>query len=138
MVTDVINNRSALNYFYKNIEIQGGNVELVKKYSYSTKYTFEIKAENDGFLETLDAFKFGLGSMLIGAGRKNLTDKIDYSSGIRMNKKIGDPVKKDETIAEIFYNDKSCFSEAVNVINEGIKITSFKPLTNRIIYEIIE
>ena len=44
--------------------------------------------------------------MELGAGKKNIKDKIDYGVGVRLNKLIGEKVKKGDTLATLYVNNK--------------------------------
>ena len=66
------------------IKNQNGNLELLPKSS--NKY--EIKSMTEGYLIDMDAYKLGILSMSLGAGRKNKEDNIDYSAGIIVHKNI--------------------------------------------------
>ena len=53
----------------------------------------------------MNAYEFGKLSLELGAGRKNKEDVIDYSVGIVLNKKIGDDVKKGDTLCTLYVKD---------------------------------
>ena len=42
----------------------------------------------------------------MGAGRQSKEDRIDYSVGIKINKLVGEKVKKGEALATLYINDK--------------------------------
>ncbi len=65
----------------------------------------EVKSPNSGFVEKLDALSVAKACKVLGAGRDKKDDKIDYSVGILLTKKIGDRVEKDEIIAKIYANN---------------------------------
>ena len=50
--------------------------------------------------------KIGLACIEIGGGRRVKTDKINLGLGFYFHKKIGDKVKKGETIVTIHYDSK--------------------------------
>ncbi|RLC56287.1 MAG: thymidine phosphorylase, partial [Candidatus Cloacimonadota bacterium] len=51
----------------------------------------------------------------IGAGRKTLDSKLDYSSGAYLTKKIGDKISNNETIGYVYCNNKI---EGENIITK--------------------
>ena len=63
-----------------------------------------VKSPVDGFIEKFDGEKLGYLLIDLGGGRRKEGENIDYSVGFRFFKKIGDQVKKGETIAEMLYN----------------------------------
>ena len=88
------------------IKAQGGNPEVVKNPDLlpQPKTKVEVNAGATGFIEKIDAQQVGMAAKMLGAGRKTKTDRIDFSVGILLKKKVGDPVQKGEPLA-IFYSD---------------------------------
>ena len=88
------------------IAAQGGNPEVIDNPDLlpQPKTQIEIKAGAAGFVEKMNALEIGMASRILGAGRKTKTDPLDLSIGILLKKKIGDPVKKGESLA-VFYSD---------------------------------
>ena len=114
---------SALNKFKEFIEAQGGNALVCDTYSLfdSSERIIDYKAEESGFIESLDALSIGLAASSLGAGRHKLGDNVDFSVGIYLNKKIGDEVKKGESILKIYSNGKG-ENECISYIKNAIKI----------------
>ena len=97
---------------FKNVEdaefvkAQGGDLDYIdhpEKFPVS-KNLIEIKSDNEGYIKTIDALEIGLGSCHLGGGRMKLTDVIDMSAGIILNKKVGDFVKKGELLCTLHTN----------------------------------
>ena len=87
--------------FIELIENQGGSrqyIESLNKYDIS-KYRIAVTAKEEGYVNSLNAHNIGKAACILGAGRVKKEDSIDYSVGIELNKKIGDYVKQDETLA---------------------------------------
>ena len=61
----------------------------------------------DNQVQMLDAERIGNIAIYLGAGRKTTQDEMDYTSGIVIEKKMDDYIKKGETIAYIYTNDES-------------------------------
>ncbi|MGQ9678044.1 MAG: thymidine phosphorylase, partial [bacterium] len=98
----------ALIQFQKMVEAQGGDPAVVENYELlpCSPYKMELRAEKDGFIRTIDAYRVGLLGMDIGLGRRLLTDSVSPGAGFVFWKKVGDKVKKGELLAEIFADDK--------------------------------
>ncbi len=77
-------------------------------------------------------------SLSLGAGRNKLGDKIDYGAGILLKKKVGERVKKGETIAVMFSSDESKFREGEEIIKKSTFIGKNEVKQRDIIIEIIE
>lgn len=101
MVDDSIKNLTAYNKFLKFVEYQGGNITKIKV---SSK-TKNIRAYKTGKITKIDALELGKLSMSLGAGRDKIKDKINYGVGIKLNKQLGDSVKKGELLATLYVKD---------------------------------
>ena len=58
----------------------------------------EIKADRSGFIASMQTQQCGIASVLLGAGRNNKEDSIDYSAGILLIKKVGDTVQDRKSV----------------------------------------
>lgn len=128
MANSVVASGEAYRCFEENVRLQGGDVAYLtpNHEGYSIKHTKELTAWEDGYIEELDAYKFGLASTIIGAGRLTLDDKIDSPAGIELFKKIGDKVKRGDRIANIYYNEETSIEQSLNLCREATKISKAK------------
>ena len=100
MVDLVIRNKKAYNKFIEFTIAQGGNINKLK-----IKANIKvIKSETDGVLKSINALKIGRLSVLLGAGKINDEESIDYNAGIKLYKEIGDVVKKGDILATLYTN----------------------------------
>ena len=65
-----------------------------------------IKSPQNGVIEKISAIELGKLSLNLGAGKRSIQDTIDYSVGIKLNKLVGDKVKKGDVLATIYYKNK--------------------------------
>lgn len=136
---EVIKNGQALEKFRTLIKAQGGDARIIDDFSLlpQAKYKIELKAEKAGFVSELIADELGVAAMLLGAGRATKEDKIDYSVGLVLNKKVGDEVKKDEKLLTIYSNKEEGEIQAIiEKIQKAIKISS-SAQAPQLIYKII-
>lgn len=116
-----IEDGSAFEKLKEIVKAQGGetavldDTELFEK----AKYSFEITAEESGYISRLDSEKIGISSVILGAGREYKGDKIDHSAGILLKKKTGDFVNKGDILAVMYANDESKFDEAEKVFKSA-------------------
>ena len=85
------------------IQAQGGDPEVVHDPDRlpQARTVVPLRAEKAGHVRTIDALAVGMASKILGAGRLVKEDTLDPSIGIVLRKKIGDPVEKGETLAEL-------------------------------------
>lgn len=121
------------------VKEQGGNIEIFKnpeRLKESDYYEY-IKAEKDGIIEEIDAYKIGLCARELGAGRFKKEDKIDPSAGIIIYKKEGEKVKKGEIVLRIQARDKNKILKSIDFAKNSFKIgEKFKK--RKLIKEIIK
>ena len=101
-----IKNGKAIKKFEEMIIAHGGETEMLgTPQLHKPKFRKEIFAKEDGFIGKMDTLQLGQAVVQLGGGRIQKNDKIDYSTGIRFHKKIGDSVNKGEALMEIFCSD---------------------------------
>ena len=118
---DLLLNGAALKKFEQMVATQGGNLKAFWENS-NAKYITTLNSKNDGFINKIDALLMGEVVHKLGAGRKEVTDKIDYTTGIKLLKKHGDKVVKDEPILEIHAKSRE---DADNVREKLIQAITF-------------
>lgn len=118
-----IKNQKAYDKFVELVKMQGGDISYIKntdKFK-KAKYIQEVKANKDFIIKSIDAKQIGKLCIYLGAGRIKKEDSIEHEVGIVLNKKVGDKVKKGETLAYIHTNSKQKAKEAqsmlCNIIN---------------------
>lgn len=106
MLEGVIKDGTALETFKIFLSSQGGDATVVDDPSKlpQAKYTFELEAKEDGYVAEIVADEIGTAAMLLGAGRATKESVIDLAVGLMLRKKIGDQVKKGESLVTIYSN----------------------------------
>ncbi len=113
---------TAYQYFEKMISTQGGDLE--KSYSlYNDLEEENIVCDFEGMITQIDTLYIGIAGIMIGAGRKNVDDEIDYGAGIIFHKKLGDEVKKGDILATVYYNKNRDIQSAVQLIKQCMIIS---------------
>ncbi|MBQ2872971.1 MAG: thymidine phosphorylase [Bacilli bacterium] len=128
-VIENLKNKSAYNKFLEIIKKQNGNIDLLPKEANQ----YDIKSMSEGYLVDMDAYKLGLLSMSLGAGRKNKEDTIDYSAGIVIHKNINDYINKEDILMTLYTN-----KEITSLDNTIFKISERKIPDNKLILDIMK
>ena len=128
-VLENLSNNKAYDKFIELVNTQHGNIDLLPKED--NKY--EIKSLTEGYLTDIDAYKLGILSMSLGAGRKNKEDKIDYAAGVVVHKNINDYINKGDIIMTLYTN-----KQVTELDNSIFKISDKPTNNNKLIYEIIK
>lgn len=123
---DNIENGKAFEKFIELVQNQGGDVSYIQDIEKFKKAQFkcEVKAISDGYITEINAERIGRLACFLGAGRVRKEDKIDYTVGIVLNKKVSQKVVKGETLATVFANDLEKLNLAEKEILDIFKIKS--------------
>lgn len=135
----LIRSGKAIEKFKQFVEIQGGNSQFIDKPGRlpQAKKHIEIKSLKSGYVSAINAEAVGLTAMLLGAGRKKKDDLIDYSAGLTILKKIGDPVNTGDTIC-ILHTNFAEHKEAETIIMNAYSFSDSKPTPINYIYDVIQ
>lgn len=133
-----IENGEAFKKFVEFVEAQGGDITYVLNTSKfeKAKYEISINSNKSGYIIKIDALEIGEFAMKLGAGREKIEDKIDYSAGIILSKKIGDFVNSGDELCKI-YTNKENYEEIIKEIKNSFIISENKPENRKIIYKVI-
>lgn len=136
---NAISSGKALECFYKNVSMQGGNVEKLKKDLNVRRSQFktELKAQNSGYI-FIDAYKTGCASVTLGVGRNKTSDSVCAEAGIILKKRTGDFVEKDEPIMEIYGKNQECLKDALIQLQNAVTYSNQKLPEQKLIYKIIK
>ncbi len=82
----------------------------------------EITAQSAGWVARVDAEGIGRACVLLGAGRSKTGDTVDASAGLSQLLKVGEPVRRGETLARLFAGDSSRIDAARPVVESAYTI----------------
>lgn len=127
------------NKFIEMVDAQGGGLSYFKtmKPYPQAKVREEVIIEKDGYVAKLDAVQFGLAAVNLGCGRKMVDDKVDYTAGIILLKKVGDKVRKGEILCLLFSETDEKINHALEQLRRGIEISDSPVAKNPKIIEVI-
>ncbi len=135
----ILNSGKAYNKLLEIVEAQGGDVNFLlntNKYPQS-KYTFELKSDEDCYLSNVDTYEVGMAALELGAGRLKKEDKIDYKAGIKFFPKIGDEIKRGQVIYQLFSDSLEKIELAKLRLNNSLKFSRTKTSNKTLIKKII-
>lgn len=113
LVMDSLNKGRAYQKFLEFVKVQNGDIASLQV----SKRVKRIKSKCDGVVKRIDALELGKLAVALGAGRRTKEDKIDHGVGIKLNKHIGDVVKKGDILATLYINDYSDYSDINNIFD---------------------
>lgn len=131
-------NGKALEVFKKFLIAQGGDGSVVDDPSRlpQAKYIQEVVAKEDGYVSRIVADAVGTAAMKLGAGRATKESVIDLAVGLMLNKKVGDAVKKGESLVTVYSNTED-ISEVEKDLLENIILSKEKVEEPTLVYDLI-
>ena len=108
-VIENLYNGNAYKKFQELVKNQNGNLNKIKL----SKKVLTIKSNKQGYIKNINALELGEIARILGAGRLNKEDKIDFEVGIVLNKKVGDYVRKEEELLKLYVNEKTVSQEQI-------------------------
>jgi len=125
MAKEALKSGTGLYQLRRFIEAQGGDSSVIDDYRKfpNASRKKELIAEKDGYVSMIMARTIGLASQHTGAGRATKDDKIDLSAGIYLRKKVGDQVKKGDSLATFYGNDEGKLLSALQEARKAFEIS---------------
>jgi pyrimidine-nucleoside phosphorylase len=112
----------------------GGDISVVDKPSRlpHAAHTMEFKSSSDGFITAMQCEHIGTASLVLGGGRSKKEDAIDHAVGLVLHKKVGDAVKKGDSLCTVHYNVSSAESDdrlaqAIQILENSYQFNSARP-----------
>ncbi|EEW54521.1 pyrimidine-nucleoside phosphorylase [Limosilactobacillus antri] len=138
LLEQTIADGTALDRFRAMVAAQGGDVRVVDDYTVmpQAKYRIPYRAKRAGILSRLSADEVGTASMLLGGGRQQADDQLDYSVGIELHHKLGDRVEASEPLLTIYSNQEEV-PAVEQLLDESIDISDHYDQPE-LIHEVIE
>ncbi len=139
-VREVIDNGKALYKLAEMIELQGGNPNVIENYQLfkKPKVAYEIISEQDCYMKSVRTDLLGVASMILGAGRETKESAIDYSAGIKLNKKTGMLLKKGELIATLYSDNSEKLNASLEPFKRSLVFSDISELQRPLILSYVD
>lgn len=139
MLHQTIHDGSALRKLASFVEAQGGDSAAVFRPELlpCANIIMPITADREGYISHIECDEIGICSLILGGGRETKESEIDLSVGLVLEKKVGDAVKKGDTLAYLHANDEEKAQIAMERFLRAYHISEEKPETSPLIKKII-
>lgn len=123
LLEEAISSGAAFNTFKKMIKNQGGDESICTNPErlLTAQFEIELPAKTTGVVAKLVANEIGVAAMMLGAGRQTKEETIDHGVGLKLHKKVGDQIKKGESLATIYSNTEQV-EEVKKKLYQNIRI----------------
>ncbi|SMO77298.1 thymidine phosphorylase [Fodinibius sediminis] len=129
MSCEAVNNGQAFEKWLELSREQGGDTSVLKDFSKyrQAKHRLAFEAEESGYLSEMDAYRIGMASLELGAGRKTKEDAVDPRAGIKLHHKVGARLQKGDLLATGFTSDRGLLEAARDHLGKAFKISEEQP-----------
>lgn len=135
LAEEAVSSGKALEKLSCMVKAQGGDAGLIIHPEQFPKaaYCQEVKAPCSGWITHMDTAEIGNASVVLGAGRSKKEDSIDYTAGIRLAAKTGDPVKEGDALAILYTNQPEKLKEAEKRFLQAVTIAAQEPPREKLV-----
>ncbi len=115
MINDCIQSGRAFEKLCEMVRAQGGDDSYIRnpeKFG-RTESEVSVYAPEDGYIQSINAEEIGMTGLILGGGRETKDDVIDPLVGLRVDKKVGDYVRKGDLLGVLYVNRKETEEAAV-------------------------
>jgi len=140
LLQDKLASGEAFETFRQMVQLHGGDLDYIdnpEKLPAASDIE-DYRAQEEGFVTDADADMIGRACIILGAGRKVVTDPIDPAVGVSEIIKPGTEVQKGSTLIKIHSNDKEKTEEARSLLDKAFTISPDRPEPTILITETVK
>jgi len=121
---------SAWGVFLRNVEFQGGDTEVLlhPEKGPHASVVKRVTAASGGFVRRIDAYKTGVASVILGAGRSRKGDRVLPGVGITLSRTQGDRVHPGDELCLVHGEDERKTAEACQLMETAFAVSEQKVL----------
>lgn len=129
----------ALRTFEEMVRAQGGDASVLEEPARlpTAPAIAQVPAPAEGFVAAIDAEAVGIAAMTLGAGRAAKDDVIDPAVGVVLRKKVGDPVRRGDPLADVHARDWKQAEGAVAGVAAAYTVAAQPPARRALVHEVI-
>ncbi len=137
MAAKKLSDGSAWDLFLKNVEFQGGRTDclLHPEKGPHASIVRPLLAQSRGRVARIDAFKVGLASVVLGAGRSRKEDVVLPGVGISIRKSAGETVAKGDELCLVRGEKEAQVQEALRLLAPAWQLADGQPGSRKMILE---
>jgi len=124
LVTEQLRSGAALTTMRGWIKAQGGDADVVDTGFPAATRQIAVTAEKDGRVERVRALAVGRLAMQLGAGRERKEDAIDHAAGLVLAARVGDEVRRGDTLATLHTNRDGDDAVWVTALRDAVPLTA--------------
>jgi pyrimidine-nucleoside phosphorylase len=138
-VRRVIASGEAFEAFVRMAEAQGGDGRYLRDAERLLQAPVKraVLSRATGYIQRMDTEACGTASLLLGAGRNRVEDRIDPWAGIYLHAKTGEYVEKGACIATLYTSSAALLDRAEETLLGALEFGEEKPTARELILKIV-
>jgi thymidine phosphorylase len=120
----VLRDGRAMDSWRELIRAQGGDPDAPLPVAPETEV---VRADADGYVATVDAYRIGVAAWLLGAGRARKEDSVSASAGVVLHRRPGDAVRAGDPLYELRAEDADRIAPAREAAAAAVEIRGTPP-----------
>ena len=118
-----------LDRFRGIIENQGGDPRVIDEPARlpASAHRFIMTGDRSGYIARVDAGLVGRASVILGAGRDRVEDRVDPAVGIMVLAKPGDRIAAGDGLFELHYSESTRRDQAVSLLAQAVGVSDTPP-----------
>jgi pyrimidine-nucleoside phosphorylase len=115
--------------FRRMVELHGGDAAALDDPSRlpAAPVRVPFPADRDGFVTKADADLIGRACIALGAGRRKAADSVDHGAGVSGIRKIGEQVRKGDSLLVLHGGTEACVKEAIDLLGDAFALAPSPP-----------
>ncbi|MEV7329236.1 thymidine phosphorylase [Micromonospora sp. NPDC093244] len=94
-----------------------------------------VRAEQDGYVASVDAYAMGVAAWRLGAGRARKEDPVSVPAGVVLHRRPGDAVRAGDPLYELRADDATRIPAALTEAARAVRIASTAPTVTPLVIE---
>jgi pyrimidine-nucleoside phosphorylase len=139
MADSILRSGDAYRAWLRIVQAQGGDVSVFKDPAAHHKPAAKrvLKAEQAGYLSSMDCKQAGWAVQRLGAGRAKPGDPVSAHAGIESHVKLGSRIERGQPLFTLFSEDETLLEEPEQMLREALCIEPVPPQLAPLVREIV-
>jgi pyrimidine-nucleoside phosphorylase len=133
LAQEMLTSGKAEQVFERLCRDQGGSLAALP----TPKNSFDVRSSREGYLSAMNAEQIGMAGILLKAGRATSADVIEHTAGIEFHAKVGDFVKRGQSLFTLYGADANLFPEVATKLLDTVAFSSTQTKPKPLILKVI-
>ena len=129
---DTLRDGSAMDCFRALVTAQGGDLSMPLPLG---AHTETVTADQGGTLGEIDAMAMAMAAWRLGAGRSRPGDRVQPGAGVRIHRRVGEPVSTGEPVFTLYTDTPERFGAALAELDGAWSIGDTPPRARPLIID---